>query len=171
MARTTSAERMRKHRERLREEERQAALGLSPVAMNYAKDPFSAFMKDRHLDLYENLDAFGVFVDGTHFDEDPQQFRTQAAPDKPIDALQRATALVEIFIEAAGELATTINEFKLAEIERAIENAFAASAKLPRDDVEALKASFAEIDRLKAIRTGLRTPKRHTIPATTTKGE
>lgn len=157
-------DRSREFRER-RKAQARAALTKAPVPPNYLRRSFAKFVGDRHLDLYENLDAFGVFVDGSQLDEEVQQFRSQYRREKPLDALQRATALVDVFIEAAGELAVLINQHKVAELERAIEAAVEASANLPRGDVAAVKASLAEIDRLKAIRKELSSPRRYTFPA------
>lgn len=166
----TNAEKVRAYRERKKARARRQVTTVSETP-TYLRRPFSEFIAGKSLLLDENLDAFGVQIAGTGFDEEAQEFETQHVRDEPLNSLQRATALVSVFIEAAGELATLINQYKLDEIERAIDDAVEASANLPRGDVDALKASFVEIDRLKAIRTELRTPKRFTFPAITVKGE
>lgn len=164
------AERSREFRERQRAKAREHMTTVAaPPA--YLRRSFADFLGASSLMLDENLDAFGVHIDGTGLDEDVQRFASQYEHEEPLNSLQRATALVGVFIDAAAELATLINRYKLEEIERAIDAAVEASANLPRGDVEALKASFAEIDKLKAIRTDLRTPKRFTFPAVTAKGE
>lgn len=164
------AERSREFRERQKARAREQVTAVSETP-TYLRRSFADFIAGKSPLLDENLDAFGVHIAGTGFDQEVQEFESQHVRDEPLNSLQRATALVSVFIEAAGELATLINQYKLDEIERAIDDAVEASANLPRGDVDALKASFVEIDRLKAIRTELRTPKRFTFPAVTAKGE
>ncbi|ADH89373.1 hypothetical protein Snov_2075 [Ancylobacter novellus DSM 506] len=166
----SATERSREFRERQLQRTK-AKLKAAPARPAYLAGSFADFMRGRHLDLYENLDAFGVFINGSSFDEDQQTFQSQVHRDEPLDSLQRATALVEVFTDAASELACAINEYKLAEVQRAIDAAFARAAALPPGNVEALKAEWAEAERLKALQAGLRTPKRHTFPGITTKGE
>jgi hypothetical protein len=162
------ADKQRRYRERQRvlaeQRAREALIGFAERP-SYVEGSFGEYLAGKHLELEENLDALGIVIDGTSLDEEPQRFRSQVVREEPIDALQRASGLVDVFIDAAKELADKINAFKLQEIERAIEDAIADSAALPRGDVEALKTSFAEIERLKAIRTALRKPTRLTIAA------
>lgn len=130
---------------------------------NYTITPFEEFVGNRSLEFYENLDAFGVEIMGSELNEATQEFRSEFQRDEPLTALQRAEGLADVFIDAATELAALINAYKLEEVATAISNAEVRSANLPRGDVEALKASFAEIERLKAIQSQLRRPTRHTM--------
>ncbi|SOE08503.1 hypothetical protein SAMN05877838_0225 [Hoeflea halophila] len=130
---------------------------------DYAITSFEEFVGNRSLEFYENLDAFGVDVLGSELNEAKQEFRSEFERDEPLTAMQRAEGLANVFIDAATELAALINAYKLEEIETAINDAEVRSANLPRGDVEALKASFAEIEHLKAIQSQLRRPTRHTM--------
>ncbi|MBP2446391.1 hypothetical protein [Rhizobium leguminosarum] len=166
----TPAERTREHRERLIAKEREKLLQPIP-APAYVQTPFHAFMEGRHVDFEENLDAYGVQISGTDLGEEVQKFETEAPWDRSFTSLERARGMMGVFLDAAKELAALINEYKLQEIEAAIDAAHEVSADLPRGDVEALKKSFAEIERLKAIRSELRKPMRHTLLSVDAKGE
>lgn len=166
----SSTERSRETRERQKARAR-AAITAVAAPGSYIKGSFGEFVGDKHLDLYENLDAFGVFVAGSALDENVQEFETQLARDEPLTPLQRAEGIVDAFIDGARELSELINEFKLQEIERAIDAAIEASANLARGDVAAVKAAFAEIERLKAIRSDLQKSTRHVMPTIRARGE
>ncbi|WP_127595993.1 hypothetical protein [Nitratireductor alexandrii] len=161
----SATERSREFRKRQKDAERKALTNPATPA-SYVKTPFSAFIADRWPDFDENLDAFGVQITGSPLSEELQSFPTQYDREEPLTSLQRAMGLVDVFIDAAQELAHLINVYKLQEIERAIEDAMQESADLPKGDVEALKVSFAEIYRLKAIRSELRRPSRHIVLGT-----
>lgn len=128
-------------------------------------------MDGRHLDLEENLDAYGVHISGTDLGEEVQAFDTEMRWEKQFTSLERARGMMGVFLDAAKELAALINQYKLQEVEAAINAACEVSANLPRGDVEALKKSFAEIERLKGIRTELRRPTRHMLLAVDATGE
>lgn len=166
----SDAERKRLSRQRQREAIEAQKLNAAAPA-DFVKASFADFIGDRMLELDENLDAFGVEVGGTPLNVEIQQFESQYDRDEPLTALQRAVGLVDVFLDAAGELSHMVNSFKLEEISRAIAEAEEASANLPRGDVSALRAAFAEIARLKAIQSDLRKPRRFTLLATTAKGE
>jgi hypothetical protein len=166
-------EKQKRYRERQRaitEQRAREALKRAPVRSPYVHGSFAEFISGKSLLLHENLDAVGVIVDGD-LDTDQQAFASQYFRDEPIDALQRATGLVGVFIDAATELSELINAFKLQEIERAIDNAIQASATLPQGDVQLMKQAFAEVERLKAIRTALRKPTRISLPTIYADGE
>lgn len=165
----TAAERTREFRER-QKAAAHAALLESRKPEPYLRRSFAEFLAHQSLMLDENLDAFGIRFDGD-LATDVQKFHSEYERDEPLTSLQRATGLVDVFIDAAQELACLINQYKLAEIETAIDAALEASSNLPRGDVEALKASFEEIDRLKAIRSDLRKPTRHTFLSVRASGE
>ena len=167
----TNAEKVRAYRERQKANAK-AALTNAPVPADYVRGSFAAFVGDRLLMLDENLDAFGVQIAGRDFlTTEVQDFPSQHVRETRLTALQRAVGLVDVFLDAAQELADLVNAFKLQEISKAIEDAVTASANSPRGDVAALKAALAEIDRLKAIQADLQKPTRHTEPATRAKGE
>ncbi len=166
----TPAERTREHRERMKAKHRANLLQPVPIPA-YVQTPFHAFMEGRKLDLEENLDAYGIHISGTDLAEEFQKFETEASWDKPFASLERARGMMGVMLDAAKELAALINEYKLQEIEVAIDAAHEISASLPRGDVEALKKSFAEIERLKAIRFVLRKPTRHVLLSVDAKGE
>ncbi|TCM57820.1 hypothetical protein C8J36_102623 [Rhizobium sp. PP-F2F-G48] len=164
----TSAEKVRAYRERQKAKSEDAERDAAPTT--YLR-PFHAFMEGRHVDFEENLDAYGIHISGTDLSKEMQTFETEAPWEKPFSALERAHGMMGVMLDGAKELAALINEYKLHEIEHAINAAHEASASLPRGDVEALKKSFAEIERLKAIRSKLRKPTRHTLLSVGAKGE
>lgn len=166
----TPAERTRAFRERQRAQER-AALQTPPKSASYLKTPFSEFIGDRTLEFDENLDSLGIRIMGNFLSEEIQRFPSEFEREEPLNALERAVGLVGVFLDAAKELAELIHLYKLEEVENAINEAIEYSANLPRGDVDALKASFAEIDRLKAIRSELRKPTRHTVLGYKASGE
>ena len=166
----TSAERTREYRDRIKRQQRESALQPIP-APAYVQTPFHAFMDGRHLELDENLDAYGIHISGSDLSEEVQTFETEAPWERPFTSLERARGMMGVMLDGAKELAALINEYKLQEIEAAIDAAHEISADLPRGDVEALKKSFAEIERLKAIKSELRKPTRHTLLSVDAKGE
>lgn len=166
----SSAERVRAYRERKRAEV-EASRGKFFAPPSYLKRSFSKWLGDQTFVSDEALDSLGVSIEGTWLNSEIQTFPSQFERDEPITALQRAVALAEVFADAAAELSAFVNAYKLEEIERAINEAVVASANLPRGDVDALKSSFAEIERLKEIRSNLRKPSRLTLPAIRAEGE
>ncbi|KEQ08054.1 hypothetical protein [Pseudorhizobium pelagicum] len=166
----TSAERVKEYRERQRQAARKALLEPVPEP-GYVVTPFYAFMDGRHVDFEENLDAYGVHISGTDLGEAVQKFDTEAPWEKSFTSLERARGMMGVFLDAAKELAALINEYKLQEVGAAIDAAHEVSASLPRGDVEALKKSFAEIERLRAIQSELRKPTRHTLLSVDATGE
>ncbi|MEW9838099.1 hypothetical protein [Mesorhizobium marinum] len=168
----TEAERKRLSRQRQKEAIKNALRDAAPMG-SYLATPFSAFLADCGTLMFEeNLDAFGVQIAGkADLTTEVQDFPSQYERSEPLTSLQRAMGMVDAFTDAAQELAHLINVYKLQEVARAIGEAEKASADLPRDDVEALRASFAEIDRLKAIQSDLRRPTRQTFLAIRSKGE
>lgn len=158
----TSAEKMRALRQRQKAAQ-EAARRARPRTPAYLKSSFADFLRGRTPELLENLDAYGAHLSGTSLDEEIQHFPTQRDLDEPLTALERAIGLADAFADAASELSLLINQYKLAEIERAIEESIERSTHLPPGDVEAMKAAWAETDRLKRIRSDLRKTVRPTI--------
>lgn len=167
----SDAERKRLSRARQKAAESEAILHVSSPP-SYLRRAFSDFVgTNRNFELDENLDAFGVELRGDFLTEEVQEFETQAERDEPLSSLQRAMGLADVFIDAAKELSQLVNAYKLEEVQRAIGDAEIASANLPRGDVAALKASFAEIKRLEAIQSELRRPTRQTFQSIRSKDE
>ncbi|MCR5857965.1 hypothetical protein [Mesorhizobium sp. J428] len=160
----------RRYRERLAERAKREKLKASPAA-SLISGSFSEFMGYRTFELDQNLDAFGIKIVGNFLDEEVQRFDGQKEWDPPLTALQRAEALVDVFIDAARDLAQVVNAFKLEEISAAIGKAIDRNANLPRSDVDALKQAIDEIDRLKLIKAQLEKPTRHTVLAIRADGE
>lgn len=167
----SAAERKRLSRARQKAAENAALLHV-PSEPVYLKGTFSDFVSERpDLEMYENLDAFGAEISGDALSTEIQEFETQKEWEPPLTSLQRAIGLVDVFIDAAKELSQLVNAYKLKEVERAIEEAEIRSANLPRGDVEAVKASFAEIKKLEAIQSELQRPTRHTFQSIRSKSE
>jgi hypothetical protein len=158
----------RKRRQLARQRE---ALGLAPdQAASYLRRTFPEYLAKRILELDENLDSLGVAIKGSSILHDEEQsFESEGLGRVRMTALERAEGLAGVFLDAAQELHNLINRYKLEEIESAIEDAVAGMARLPRDDVDALKGAFAEIEKLKAIRMQLRKTTRRNLPAITAK--
>ncbi|MBB6413688.1 hypothetical protein [Mesorhizobium sangaii] len=167
----TPAEKQKRYRERQKAAELEAAKA-APVTTDYLKRPFSEFVGDRDFAFDASLDAYGVHISGPDLlRTEIQKFKSEYDRDEPVTALERAIGILGACLDAADELSVLINQYKLAEIGRAIDDALEASANLPRGDVEALKGSLAEIDRLKLIQTQLRAPARYVFPSTQVKAE
>ncbi|MER9920919.1 MULTISPECIES: hypothetical protein [unclassified Mesorhizobium] len=167
----TPAEKQKRYRERLKAAEI-AAAKATPTKPSYLKRPFSDFVGDRDFPFDASLDAYGVHISGPDFlRTEIQKFKSEYDRDEPVTALERAIGILGACLDAADELSVLINQYKLAEIGRAIDDALEVSANLPRGDVEALRESFAEIDRLKLIQTQLRVPARYAFPSTQVKAE
>ncbi|TIL94641.1 MAG: hypothetical protein E5Y73_11055 [Mesorhizobium sp.] len=167
----TPAEKQKRYRERQKAAEL-AAAKATPTKPGYLKRPFSEFVGDRHFSFDASFDAYGVHISGPNFlRTEIQTFKSEYHRDEPVTALERAVGILGACLDAADELSVLINQYKLEGVGKAIEEALQASANLPRGDVEALKASFAEIDRLKAIQTQLRAPTRFVFPSIQVKAE
>ncbi|MGX8007815.1 hypothetical protein ACVDG8_001795 [Mesorhizobium sp. ORM8.1] len=167
----TPAEKQKRYRERQKAAEI-AAAKATPTKPGYLKRPFSDFVADRDFSFDASLDAYGVHISGPNFlRTEIQKFKSEYDRDEPVTALERAIGILGACLDAAGELSVLVNQYKLAEIARAIDDALEVSANLPRGDVDGLKASFAEIDRLKAIQSQLRAPTRFMFPSIQVKAE
>ncbi|MER9022408.1 hypothetical protein NKI01_07525 [Mesorhizobium sp. M0815] len=167
----TPAEKQKRYRERQKAAELEAAKA-APTITDYLKRPFSEFVGDRHFSFDASLDAYGVHISGPNFlRTEIQTFKSEYLSDEPVTALERAMGILGACLDAVDELSVLVNQYKLEEVGRAIDEALEASANLPRGDVDALKASFAEIDRLKLIQTQLRAPTRYVFPSTQVKAE
>lgn len=163
----SEAERKRLYRQKQREIER-ATIKETKKIPEYLSRPFSEFFKEREFYMFEeNLDAFGIQITGADIlATEPQIFYSEYTHEAPVSSLQRAVGMVETLIDSAKELAELINAYKIQELEKAIPRALETNMKLPRDDIEALKKSISEIDKLKAIQADLRKPTRHTMHST-----
>ncbi|RWN25278.1 hypothetical protein [Mesorhizobium sp.] len=167
----TPAEKQKRYRERQKAAEL-AAAKATPTKPGYLRRSFSEFVGDRDFSFDASFDAYGVHISGPNFlRTEIQTFKSEYDSDEPVTALERAMGIFGACLDAADELSVLINQYKLAEVGRAIEEALETSANLPRGDVEALKASFAEINRLKAIQTQLRAPTRFVFPSIQVKAE
>lgn len=122
----SSTERSREHRARKREAKKTPLPAIDELAP-YLQSSFGDFLKD-HADqtlFYETLHWCGVRVD-VNLESDQPKLGTaenwRAVGIEP-NSLNIATTLVDAFIEAAKELSVLINEYKLQEIDRAMETA------------------------------------------------
>lgn len=154
-----------------RKEQKRKAAGVGDPTDAIANLPFDRYFRDAaNWEIAcESLDCVGIEPPTFDADSDDQWSEEWNIPYR--GSIGRAERMVGAFLDAATELAQVINVYKLEQVETAINAAVARSANLPRGDVEALKASFAEIDRLKTIRTKLRKPTRHTLPGITANSE
>ncbi|WP_412033159.1 hypothetical protein ACLIR7_07265 [Nitratireductor aquimarinus] len=116
------AEKQRRFRERQREKAKASPDQTKAVTVR----PFSEFIGNRTLMLDENLDAFGIQISGNFLSEEIQTFDSEKQHDEPMTALERATGLVGVFIDAAKELSELINEYKIEEIDQQMASAPAA---------------------------------------------
>src|SRR2546430_1779162 len=134
----TPAEKQKRYRERLKAVELEAKKA-APAAADYLKRPFSEFVGDRDFSFDASLDAYGVHISGPNFlRTEIQKYKSEYDRNEPVTALERAIGILGACLDAAGELSALINQYKLAEIARAIDEAMELSANLPRGDVEAL---------------------------------
>lgn len=125
----SNAEKQRRYRERQRQEKKAKAIRPTEDDLKpFLKTPFHQFLKERspNIMLYENLHWVGVEVTGNLKSNHPQFERAADWPEwagVDPDSLNVASAMVGIFLDAAKELATLLNEYKLKEIDRAMETA------------------------------------------------
>ena len=76
------------------------------------------------MELEENLDALGVRIMGLDFlTAEIQQFESEFVREEPVTALERAEGLVGAFIDAARELSTLVNQYKIEEVDRQLPGA------------------------------------------------
>ncbi|GAK71144.1 hypothetical protein RRU01S_15_00690 [Agrobacterium rubi TR3 = NBRC 13261] len=104
---------------------------------------FATFLKDREANftLPENLHWVGIELETDLTADVPKLERSEEWQEMglEVNSLTVATAMVEIMIDAAKELSTLINTYKLEEIDRLMENA----SLVKRAQLEALKTRLA----------------------------
>lgn len=141
-----SAERVRRMRERRKE----LLKTLPDQTQEYAQHGFAAFIGEDSLIFEEPLDRLGVRIEGLH-DEEFTYHSDSAQGTVSMPALNRATALVGVLIDAATELASLVNAFKLKELDRKIEEIRVSDMS----DPEQRQALLDEMVRLAELRKKL----------------
>lgn len=143
----TRAEIQREYRERkkalAKAERAKPAPALDPN-MTAPTRSFAAFLKEREGNLLfpENLHWVGVEVATDLTRETPHLERASGWQDMGLDvnSLTIATGMVDVFIDAAKELAELINAYKIEEIDRQMSGATPAKG----EQLEALRARLAK---------------------------
>ncbi|WP_223476551.1 hypothetical protein [Oricola indica] len=125
----SNAEKQRRYRERQRlKKEARSARPSEDDLKPFLKTPFSEFLKERSSNtmFHENLHWVGVEVEGDLESDHPSFEMAAEWPEwAGVDpnSLNVATGMVGVFIDAAKELSTLINTYKLQEIDRAMSTA------------------------------------------------
>ena len=162
----SDAERKRRSRQRQADAQR-ASIQTPPADPDYLKASFAGFLADRHLDLYENLDAFGVFLSGSTLDSKKQEFQSQVVRDDPLTPLERTIGILDAMTDACRELAETVNAYKLQEIAARIAEIEQADLSDPQAKAKAL----ADIVRLQKMQDQLTKQVRIAFPQWKVAGE
>ncbi|MEW4399614.1 hypothetical protein AB1J06_13090 [Agrobacterium tumefaciens] len=138
----TSTERMRELRARQKAQAKAERLKPTPVPNPLISKPsrsFAAFMKERESNfmLPENLRWIGIETEADLTKDPPTLDRAAEWQELglEVNSLTVATAMAEIFIDAAKELSGLINAYKREEIERQMQNA----SPVKKEQLEALK--------------------------------
>jgi hypothetical protein len=159
----SNAERQKRHRQRRRE---QKLTGEERLDI-YVLKPFSEWFSDQDWqDVIHDLDIVGV--------RDIKDFPASddAGPFSDIDgydhsSLRAAEQMVTTFLDAAVNMASKINSYKLEQINDRIANLIATQL----DDPEARKQALADIATLSKYRDELDKSVRWTLPQWKVKGE
>jgi len=106
--------------------------------------PFSAFLKERESNLMfpESLHWVGVELEADLMSDRPKIEMAPAWEEigRDLNSLTLASSMVEIFIDAAKELAGLINEYKFEEIDRQI----AGASPIKAAELEQLKKRLSK---------------------------
>jgi hypothetical protein len=87
------------------------------ASLQFLRRPIGDYVDEASLDFMGRLDAFGVSVAATDWAELMQRFQTSEG-EATMTALQRFEGLAGAFQDAAVELHTFINSYKIREVER-----------------------------------------------------
>jgi hypothetical protein len=154
----TGAEAQRRFRQRQKEA---AKLDRTDATLPYCEG-FAQYLETRPFLFDETLDSLGIRIEGTPLYEQDQRFRSDGLGEVTMTSLERATALVGAFIDAAEELATAIATFKLRALDAAAEQAMKDAGEIKIEDQ--LKAKFAEVNRIHDIGRAMMKRVRHDFP-------
>lgn len=168
----SSAEKVRRFRERQKEEEKQGLRRSEGTRHWYVKRGFSEY-EDVHgerMDYELALDIAGFDADG-FYDETPAKSATDNVEPSTYDeiegAIGRAELTVGMLLEAATALAGMINDFKQQEISARVAELEDADLSNPA----AKKQALADIVRLTSYRDQLDKQVRWSLPQWKVKGE
>ncbi|GEM_PF-3250010 len=152
--RKTAAEYQREYRER----KRKAKMAAPDLAMEFVKRPLSETRPSDGDDPYSFVEYLvpvglqfpdGFFDERASYDVDSLVGAESSMSGRPL--LDRMEALAGIFLDAATELYSTINEFKLGEIDARI----AEIEQADLSDPEAKAKALQDIVTLQGIRASL----------------
>lgn len=143
----TPAEYQRAYRERKKAQERAARTVLRPVLDPITSDAttsFADFYRSRESVMLapESLDWVGVEIVTGLADEPPKLPKADLWREQGLEvtSLTVAAARMEVFIDAAKELAELINAYKIEEIDRQLKDA----SPVKKGQLEALKKRLAK---------------------------
>ncbi|NSZ06503.1 hypothetical protein G6M14_09040 [Agrobacterium tumefaciens] len=143
----TPAEYQRAYRERKKAQEKAERPVLRPMLDPLQSAPtrsFADFYRERQSTILfpESLEWVGVETTGDLANEPPKLEKADLWKEQGIEvnSLAVAAARMEVFIDAAKELAELINAYKLEEIDRQMQNA----SPVKKGQLEALKKRLAK---------------------------
>ncbi|RFB95356.1 hypothetical protein B5K11_10505 [Rhizobium leguminosarum bv. trifolii] len=168
----TSAEKVRRFRERQKEEEKQALRRSEATQHWYLKRGFSEYadQSGERIDYEMALDIAGIQADGFYDESNPTSASGEIEPstyDNIKGSIGRAELTIGMLLEAVTTLAGMVNDFKLQEINARIAELEAADLA----DPDARKRALADIVRVTKYRDQLSKQVRWTLPQWKVNGE
>ncbi len=168
----TSAEKVRRFRERQKQEEKQALRRSEDTKHWYLRRGFSEYAdhSGERIDYEMALDVAGIEADAFYDEADPKSASGEIEPstyENITGAIGRAELTIGMLMEAATTLAGMVNDFKLQEISTRIAELEASDLA----DPEARKKALTDIVRLTNYRNQLSKQVRWTLPQWKVKGE
>ncbi|MBF2716895.1 hypothetical protein [Agrobacterium vitis] len=168
----TSAEKVRRFRERQKEEDKQARRQSEPTQHWYLRRGFSEYAdhSGERIDYEMALDVAGLQADGFYDEASPKSATGDIEPstyENINGAVGRAELTIGMLLEAATTLAGMVNDFKQQEINARI----AELETSDLNDPDARKQALADIVKLTKYRDQLSKQVRWTLPQWKVKGE
>ena len=168
----TGAEKVRRFRERQKEEEKQELRRSEKTQHWYVERGFSEYAdhSGERIDYEMALDVAGFEPDGFYDEADPKSATGEIEPstyDGIKGALGKAELTIGMLLEAATTLAGMVNDFKQQEINTRIAELEASDLS----DPDARKQALAAIVKLTKYRDQLSKQVRWTLPQWKVKGE
>lgn len=168
----TNAEKVRRFRERQKEEEKQALRRSETTQHWYLKRGFSEYAdhSGERIDYEMALDVAGIEADGFYDESDAKSATGNIEPETYngiTGAIGRAELTIGMLLEAATTLAGMVNDFKVQEVSARLAELEASDLS----DPEARKQALADIVRLTKYSDQLSKQVRWTLPQWKVKGE
>ncbi len=152
----TAAEIQKAYRQR-----KKAALSRAQdQSMEFADRSVAEYHSGSPFGFEESFDAFGVPLHTLSWLDPVQRFYSDGVGDKTMSAIERLEGLAGCFHDAAIELATFINGYKVAEAERVRSELVGAKYETPAEQ----RAAIDKIARIDAVIKSLSRRQRVNLP-------